>query len=259
MCLIAACGGGEKSVKIFPDEGDVEIMGKLKNNVVLSNKIPATLTLKNNSIVTIKIPLELIEPVTINLNKYEFYIAAEVYDENGKTIQFDKNKEEFAADNHCEKENLSAIEEFKAFLSKKQGTKMDLEIELVIDNPFGNIEELLSKAKTYVLECEIYEKREGYFDSEDDDIDDEPSFISDSSEDWDAVLKSYEEFIDKYIALLKKANQGDMSALTEYVNMMEKASDLAEKLGDANDELTPEQAAKFLKLQTKFTNAALSM
>lgn len=50
-----------------------------------------------------------------------------------------------------------------------------------------------------------------------------------------------------------------MSAMTEYMKMMEKAADLAEKLDAAQDEMTPTQAAKFAKLQMKFIEAAAEM
>jgi hypothetical protein len=88
--------------------------------------------------------------------------------------------------------------------------------------------------------------------------DDEP-IVSSSSEDWDAVLKSYENYIDQYIKLLKKANSGDLNALTEYAEMMEKATDLAEKMENAGDELSTSQMTKFVKLQTKLANAAANM
>lgn len=77
--------------------------------------------------------------------------------------------------------------------------------------------------------------------------------------DWDKVLKSYESYINQYIKLLKKAKKGDVSAITEYSKMMEKASDLSDKLANAGDDLTSSQIAKFVKLQTKLTNAVANM
>jgi hypothetical protein len=82
---------------------------------------------------------------------------------------------------------------------------------------------------------------------------------SSSSEDWDAILVAYEQFIDKYIASLKKVKAGDMSAMSEYADYMEKATDLAEKMEGASDELTTAQAAKFAKLQIKLANAAAEL
>lgn len=91
-----------------------------------------------------------------------------------------------------------------------------------------------------------------------DDFDSE-SVFGKSSEDWDAVLKSYENYIDQYIKLMKKAKNGDASAMTEYVEMMEKATDLSEKMESAGDDLSTSQMNKFLKLQTKLANAAMDI
>ena len=80
---------------------------------------------------------------------------------------------------------------------------------------------------------------------------------SDSSNDWDNVLNEYEKYIDKYIKFYKKAKNGDTSALTEYPALLEKAQSISNKLGNAQGNLKPAQASRFLKLQQKLTNAAL--
>ncbi len=80
-----------------------------------------------------------------------------------------------------------------------------------------------------------------------------------NSEDWDAVLKSYENYIDQYIKLMKKAQNGDMDALTEYAKMMENATELSEKMSNAGDDMSASQMAKYMKLQTKLANAAADM
>lgn len=85
------------------------------------------------------------------------------------------------------------------------------------------------------------------------------SSTNSGGEDWDAVLKSYETYIDQYIKLMKKAKDGDASAMTEYAEMMQNATDLAEKMESAGDDLSTTQMNKFLKLQTKLTNAAMEM
>ncbi|HPY81985.1 MAG TPA: hypothetical protein PLU45_01385 [Bacteroidales bacterium] len=87
----------------------------------------------------------------------------------------------------------------------------------------------------------------------------EETVASSGSEDWDAVLKSYENYIDQYIKMMKKAKNGDASAMTEYAAMMEKATDLAEKMESAGDDLSTAQMNKFMKLQTKLSNAAMEM
>ena len=80
-----------------------------------------------------------------------------------------------------------------------------------------------------------------------------------SKEDWDAVLESYDSYIDQYIKLMKKAANGDVSAITEYSAMMGKATDLSNKMSKAGNDLSASQMAKFMKLQTKLASAAAKM
>ena len=89
--------------------------------------------------------------------------------------------------------------------------------------------------------------------------DDEDETVNSESEDWDAVLDEYENYVDKYIALLKKAKQGDMSALSEYAGMMEKAQELGGKMDDAQGEMSSAQWSRYTRILQKMTNAAQSM
>lgn len=88
---------------------------------------------------------------------------------------------------------------------------------------------------------------------------DEVVSTSKGNNDVDAYLKSYEEYVDQYIKLMKKAKDGDMSAMTEYAEYMEKATDLSEKMEKAESEMSSAQMAKFLKIQAKLTQAASNM
>ncbi len=77
------------------------------------------------------------------------------------------------------------------------------------------------------------------------------SVANSSDVDWDSVLDSYEKYIDDYISLYKKAKNGDATALSKYASMLDNAQEIDDKLEDSNDELTPAQASRFIKLQTK--------
>lgn len=77
---------------------------------------------------------------------------------------------------------------------------------------------------------------------------------SDNKE-WDKALDSYEDYIDQYAKLLKKVKNGDASAMTEYPEMMEKATDFSKKLENAGNDLSTKQMTRFMKLQTKFAEA----
>lgn len=77
------------------------------------------------------------------------------------------------------------------------------------------------------------------------------------SSDWDKVLSEYESFVDSYVKLIKKAQSGDVSALTESAEILTKANALSSKLSNAKGEMSASQAAKFVKLQSKIATAAM--
>ena len=94
-------------------------------------------------------------------------------------------------------------------------------------------------------------------DSSDDDSDTASS--SSGSQDWDALLNSYEQYVDKYISYMKKAAKGDMSALSEYPALMEKAQEFSEKMENAQGDMSASQWARYMKITNKMTQAAANM
>lgn len=120
------------------------------------------------------------------------------------------------------------------------------------DNDDENVEETVASSSSSSSSSSSYS-------DDDDDEDDKPITKKSSGKNWDKVLADYESYTDKYIQLLKKANSGDMSAMTEYVSMLEKAQALQESLSDADDEMTPAQLQKFMKIQQKLINAASNL
>ena len=94
-------------------------------------------------------------------------------------------------------------------------------------------------------------------------ISDQPeqqNVISNSQQtDWDEILDEYEEYVDKYISLLKKASDGDISAITEYAEYMEKAMSISDKISNAEDDMTPAQIARYVKILNKMTEEAAKM
>jgi hypothetical protein len=98
-----------------------------------------------------------------------------------------------------------------------------------------------------------------YSSSEEKD-DEEESFISSSdSEDWDELLESYEEYVDKYISYLKKASKGDMDALSEYPALLEKAQKFTDKMKNAEEQMSASQWAKYNEITQKMLKAAQEM
>jgi len=92
-------------------------------------------------------------------------------------------------------------------------------------------------------------------DSEYDDSDTSSS----GSENWDELLDSYENYVDKYISYMKKAAKGDMTALAEYPSLMEKAQDYSDKLQRAQGEMSTSQWARYNKISMKMMKAAQEM
>lgn len=82
---------------------------------------------------------------------------------------------------------------------------------------------------------------------------DEESVGTSSGENWDAVLDSYEKYVNKYVSLMKKANAGDMSAMSEYPSMLQEAQEFSEKLSNAQGELSSAQWARYMRITAKMS------
>jgi hypothetical protein len=95
--------------------------------------------------------------------------------------------------------------------------------------------------------------------SEENDKDEISEVSGSDSEDWDALLNSYEEYVDKYISYMKKAAKGDMSALSEYPALMEKAQEFSDKMKNAESSMSASQWAKYNEITQKMLKAAQEM
>lgn len=80
-----------------------------------------------------------------------------------------------------------------------------------------------------------------------------------TGENWDQVLNEYEKYVDKYISLVKKAANGDLTALAEYPSLMSQAEKLSKKLSKAKGSLTTAQWNRYQKILQKMTKAASSL
>lgn len=85
---------------------------------------------------------------------------------------------------------------------------------------------------------------------------DKSKITSSKSENWDSVLDSYERYVDKYIALMKKAQSGDASAVAEYTSLMEEAQEYGDKLQNAKGSLSASQIARYQRINNKMLKAA---
>lgn len=78
-----------------------------------------------------------------------------------------------------------------------------------------------------------------------------------SSADIDKMLDEYEKFVDKYIALMKKAQNGDVSVMSEYASMLESAERLSEELDNCDGDMTSAQLSRYTRITSKMTSAAM--
>lgn len=81
------------------------------------------------------------------------------------------------------------------------------------------------------------------------------------SSDIDQMLNDYENYVDQYLIFLKKAQKGDMSALSEYPDLLEKAQQLEQSLEQARNDtdFSPTQMKRMVAIQQKLANAAIDM
>jgi hypothetical protein len=153
------------------------------------------------------------------------------------------------------------FEAFKEFLSNDENRFM-LRFEIYADYMAEHLK-TPEKIKGFIITCSGYKMTGEELKSQSNESSSTSVSVSPSSntgsENWDNILNSYEKYITQYISLMKKANAGDMSAMTEYASMMEKATEFADKLENASDDLSTAQMERFTKLQLKLANAAAGL
>lgn len=98
-------------------------------------------------------------------------------------------------------------------------------------------------------------------DNDTDSDSDSENVSSSDNQDWDKVLDDYEDYVDKTLKIMNKLKNDDLSAMTEYPAMMEKAKDLEESLKKAqkSKSLSSTQVSRMMKIQTKMLQVAKDM
>ena len=253
VCL-ASCGGkkssdSETSFDVTVD--NTTIGGKLSQYFSLEDK---TYKYEKGIIDKVTVELKCIEPLPENLKAY---IGVEVLDENGTVI--------------CAgKADAWSFDDFDVLRQATPGQVVTITIdnhEKLGDNTPAKIR-LSSIVEEDTEPSESSSSSESSDDSSvssDDSSDDSSdagksiSSSSTSSADWDSMLDSYEQYVNKYIALVKKASNGDMTAMAEYAGLMQKAQELSDKMNGAQGEMSASQWARYMKITTKMTKAAQEM
>ena len=89
---------------------------------------------------------------------------------------------------------------------------------------------------------------------------DSGSFASnDDSEDWDSILDQYEKLVDKSIMIVGRAANGDVSAASEYSELMEEANELSDRISNAKLNLSSSQMSRYTRIVQKAADAAQQM
>lgn len=172
----------------------------------------------------------------------------EVVDENGTTVQ----KSAATGSGFSGPYSHEDVEDLFKLKPGETGT-----IRWSVEDNALNAKELKFTISSAFELCEKSgDSSDNYSDDDDDDDDDDNMTSSKSSTNWDAVLNEYESYVNQYIALMKKAQNGDMSAMSDYAKMLEKAERLSDKLDNAEDEMTSAQLSRYLKITNKMANAA---
>lgn len=236
LCALAlvSCGGKSKTVTVR----DVDLYGSIGD--VRTKKCfeikdgEYKFMLKDNKL-TVDVPITTIKATPNgSLDEIDdFYLS--IIDCNEDNIEDAKGD-----DIDLELENKEVVNKL---LKSKAGDVNILKFYYLLDAPTA-----LDKIKSFEVRIDIYLN-----DDNEDNANDDSYSSSTSSENWDAVLDSYESYIDQYIALYKKAQAGDMSAMSEYATFMEKAAELSEKLSKAKSDMSSAQMSRFVKLQAKLT------
>lgn len=97
----------------------------------------------------------------------------------------------------------------------------------------------------------------GNYDSDNNDGSD--LFSTSGSDNWDALLDSYEEYVDQYISYVEDAANGNMTALAEYPSLLKKAQEFSSKMSNAEGDMSPSQWSRYIEITSKMSQAVSDM
>ena len=254
VCL-ASCGGKNSS-------GSKESFDVTVDNTTIGGKLSQYFSLEDKTYKyqkveeglwkhdDVTVELKCIEPLPENLKAY---IGVEVLDENGTVISVGKA-------------DYNSFNDYEVLRQATPGQVVTVKIincESLGENTPAKIRlsSIVEEEEEPSGSSSSSESSDDSSVSSDDSSDDEESISSSStsSKDWDSMLDSYEEYVDKYIVLVKKAAKGDMSAMAEYAGLMQKAQELSYKMNGAQGNMSASQLARYIKITTKMTTAAQEM
>lgn len=250
ISTLLSCSKKEKQVTV----SNVEISGTLKKFLKVADGTYKFTNNGDDAFITVE--FELVEKPSIELCRKK-------HPEDIRINAIDKDKNIFDTGAYGFEPNTDEMNKLKDLLnSGKKGDKKSIAFKW---DYYGVSKEegktIFEKAISFEVidntfdECLKITKDDIHWDDENKAKENFVKSTSTGGHDWDELLVSYENYIDQYITYMKKAKDGDMEALAEYTEYMDKAKDLQEKMSNAKSKLTSKQLAKYMKLQTKFANS----
>lgn len=253
LAFLASCGGSPKDGTKELEISNAEVLGDSADVVSIVDGTYTLVGVVSSDItqdLSIKIKLRLNKPIKDkDLKKSGWDL--EILDKNGTSL--------------LDNLSLKDGEESKLMTFVTEGKEGD-EKEFTFQHSIANkdlYKKIMNDAANIDLKNVSFYKEQTYVSSDSSEVSEEEDTSSDtdvesdeiSSSDVDEALQAYSEYVDKYIKFMKKAAKGDMSAMTEYVGLLQKAQEFDEKLTNAKEDMTTEQMHKFLQIQQRMLNA----
>lgn len=252
VAFLASCGGPKDATKeleisnaeVLGDSADV--VSIVDGTYTLVGVVPTDIT----QTLSIKIKLHLERPI----QDKDLHISGwnlEILDKNGTSL----------LDNLTLKDGEDS-KLLKFVTEGKEGEEKEFTFQYDIAN--GDLyKKIMNDAANIDLKDVSFYKEQTYDSNESSEVADDEVADSDtdvesddiSNSNVDELLKTYSEYVDKYIKFMKKAANGDLSAMTEYASLLKKAQEFDEKLKEVKGDMTTAQMNKFLEIQKKMLSA----
>ena len=232
--LLTGCNSQQAKITITED--DAEYLADVYGGDDFFELVPGSYNVKaKKGKLFVTVPLKIVKGKRHPNYIVEELILSPTNAEDNYVKTGDKNVEFYACDKEAAYKNLCAASIGDVVNVDFQYTPAD--------------KKAMNEILTAIASCEV--------DLFIEEPDEEEISVRKNSTDWNKVLNSYESYVNQYIAVLKKVNAGDMSAYSDMTSLMEKYEELASQLENAEDDLTPAQAARFNKITSKLATAAL--
>lgn len=266
MALMASCGGKKDGNKLELDVTNAKVEGDSANVISIADgkyTIVGTEKGQMGQELYIKVKLRLERPVKAAYNQVFFSGIPGI-------MILDKNDVPMLA-NQLVAQDRNALERF--ITEGKAGDEKEIGFAFTMMNE-EQFKKVLEEAATIKFVNMSYSINNAISPAEDSQLavsedvaemnEDEPAESvdegdSESSEDIDELLAEYEQYYDSYIKMIRKANKGDMTALADYADMLQKAQEIGNKLENVKGDLSAKQLAAFNRINNKLMKAAQEM